>query len=226
MTFSYKTSDISRFLNHQMEEQEKLAFTAAIKDNPTLLKEVFYHKTINTAAQNLNKKRLKETLQRTKEDFYQKVLEQDNDKPIYTIDELKAFFKPENELEAYMKGIKKMAGVRRGGETTSKQLSITVIEPDNEANVEDTITFKIKSNCTFELELHILDNIRKSLHKVTIDAANDNISVPLTLQYHLADIDSDKPGRYYWLIKAKNRQKNREYAKIIGVFYVRKDLMP
>ena len=72
----------------------------------------------------------------------------------------------------------------------------------------------------------ILDNIRKSLHKVTIDAANDNISVPLTLQYHLADIDSDKPGRYYWLIKAKNRQKNREYAKIIGVFYVRKDLMP
>lgn len=131
----------------------------------------------------------------------------------YTLNELRAFFSPEPNLET--------AAVNRGSEQEAQNpMEQLVILPENEVNIiGSSLLFVFEHILPHPVLLEILNN----REDVIVDAG-----IAAGASSYNCEVEHLTPGRYYWRLRlqATDRKLNREFGTATGSFLKNGQLLP
>ena len=219
------------YFNEQLKGESLKVFEQKLKDDSDFKQRVFIETMVFKASQELfnpqnaiSKKGLqkaKTLVDELQDDLFDEPsnfwegIEVDIDiEPVYSLQELLAFFKPIEHFEA----------TNRRSQSTANQkgLDTLVKSPQKEVDCPDfLLNFELEASLPFDLELSIFDNQENILHTQIIEANT------LSFKASLAFLEG-KVGKYYWRLKANTRDRNirKKYKSVVRSFFVYKGLNP
>ncbi len=134
--------------------------------------------------------------------------------PVYTLDELLAFFKPIEHFET--------ANRRSQSVLSGEGLDNLVKKPSAGIDCQTLqLDFELKEVIPIDLELTIFNNQEEILLTQIIEAN--------TLSFHVSLLFlKTKVGKYYWRLKANTRDRiiRKRYKSIVRSFFLNKSLNP
>ncbi len=198
---------IQKYLRGELPPNEMTAMKTDIEQNPVLAQEVAdYHFLIEgivaVGAFDFEAKvaSWEQKYKLGRSDFEEESEEEASE--TYTLDELLAMFQPVGAYESRI--AKELVGIRSMG-------NLKVIQPENEADFLEQITFQLENPVNEALKLTIENSEEDEVLKQNIAANTATFTI---------DLKGFKPGRYYWKLRSK------KYGMVLRSFFIQKNLMP